>query len=312
MLPDARCEQQDTFFVDARTSIPYRENGFKFRFKDLVMEIVISLCNHRLGRKGTVVSEPGVVVKAFTELAPRYEATVDRELRAFWGVSYQQFLGRLIGLAGLQAGDYVLDVATGTAYIPSQISERIGDAGRVFGVDITPAMLVRGAARLAAEGIAPRVRLVGGSGLALPLADGALDVALCGLGTHHIGVSPLLSEMRRVLRPGGRLVVADVAATAFWRSLFGKGLLRILMVGYGFALRGARTQAEIEAFGNICTAAEWRVLLAESGFSAIEMEEIPARHRWYPGGVIVRAVSLMGAPDRQAESLHPLLSGELT
>jgi ubiquinone/menaquinone biosynthesis C-methylase UbiE len=151
-------------------------------------------------------------------------------------------------------------------------------------------MLQRAATRLAAEELAPATRLVCGSGMAMPLAERTFDVVLCGLGTHHMDVLRLLAEMTRVLRPGGRLVLADVAATTFWRSLFGRIMLRILLVLYGLAFRSARARAETEAFDNIRTAGEWRTLLAQSGYEQIEMVEIRARHRWYPGGVIARAV----------------------
>ena len=218
-----------------------------------------------------------LVVAAFTELAPDYEPTVDRELRIFWPVSYRDFLARLLAVAAVAEGEAVLDVASGTAYLPSQIADRLGASGRIYGLDITPAMLVRGAERLAAEGHQARTRLVCGSALAMPLADASFDVALCALGTHHIDVPGLMSEMRRVLRPGGRIVLADVSANRFWRSLAGAALLRVLMLGYGLALRSVRARAEIDAFDNVHTAGEWRALLAAHGYADIALPLVSQR-----------------------------------
>jgi ubiquinone/menaquinone biosynthesis C-methylase UbiE len=236
------------------------------------------------------MSNGNIVIEAFTELAPNYQPTVDRELRFFWGITYQQFLGRFIGKAHIREGEIVLDIATGTAYIPSQTANQVGAQGRMIGLDITPAMLQHGARKLVEAGLSSSTRLVCGSGMAIPSADGAFDVVLCGLGTHHMQVPVLLGEIRRVLRPGGRLVVADAAATAFWRTAIGALMLRLLLFFYVMSLRSARARAEQEALGSLFTADEWRVLLAAQGFQQIEISEIRALRRYVPGGVILQAV----------------------
>ena len=231
-----------------------------------------------------------LVVAAFTELAPDYEPTVDGELRMFWGVSYRDFLARLLDVATVAGGEVMLDVATGTAYLPMQIADRLGPSGRIYGLDITPAMLASGAMKLDAGGHQARSSLVCGSALEMPLADASFDAVLCALGMHHIDVTGLVSEMYRVLRPGGRIVVADVCANAFWRSLAGALLLRILIVGYGLALHSVRARAEIDAFDNVRTASDWRLLLADHGYTDIALHEVRPRFPWYPGGFIARAV----------------------
>jgi ubiquinone/menaquinone biosynthesis C-methylase UbiE len=235
------------------------------------------------------LTDSELVIAAFTELADEYEATVDRELRMFWDVSYRDFLARFLAIAAAAPGECVLDVATGTAFLPPQIAATVGAQGRIVGLDITPAMLVQAAQRLAALGWTERTPLVCGSALAMPLADASFDLVLCALGTHHMKVPLLAAEMRRVVRPGGRIVLADVCANDFWRSPAGVALLRVLILGYGLSLRSVRAQAEIEAFNNVRTPDEWRVLLTEHGFGDIAIETIRSRYPWYPSGIIVSA-----------------------
>lgn len=235
------------------------------------------------------LTDSELVIAAFTELADEYEATVDRELRMFWGVSYRDFLARFLAIAATTPGECVLDVATGTAFLPPQIAATVGAEGRIVGLDITPAMLVQAAQRLAALGWTERTPLVCGSALAMPLADASFDLVLCALGTHHMKVPLLAAELRRVVRPGGRIVLADVCANDFWRSPAGVALLRVLIIGYGLSLRSVRAQAEIEAFDNVRTPDEWRDLLTEHGFGDIAIETIRSRYPWYPSGIIVSA-----------------------
>lgn len=230
-----------------------------------------------------------LVIAAFTALADEYEATVDRELRMFWGVSYRDFLARFLAVAAAAPGENVLDVATGTAFLPPQIAATVGAKGRIVGLDITPAMLMQAAQRLAALDWTERTPLVCGSALAMPLADASFDLVLCALATHHMQVPLLAAEMRRVVRPNGRIVLADVCANNVWRSPAGVALLRVLIIGYGLSLRSVRAQAEIEAFNNVRTPDEWRDLLTEHGFDNIIIETIRSRYPWYPSGIIVSA-----------------------
>jgi len=121
-------------------------------------------------------------------------------------------------------------------------------------------------------------------------------------------VAELVSEVKRVLRPGGTFVMADVCATAFWRSPLGALMLRGLIAFYSWMLRRSnakpsgdgfevyglkmtehRAEAEIEAFKHVLTSDEWRDLLHDLGFQCQEMAEIPALRRIFPGGLILKA-----------------------
>jgi ubiquinone/menaquinone biosynthesis C-methylase UbiE len=230
-----------------------------------------------------------LVTQAFTELAPDYRQSIDAELRQYWGVGYEQFVEDIVHAACLLPGERVLDIATGSARIPQAIRDQNNGSQQVVGLDITPAMLAQGRDLLDTGNGKVSIRLVCASGMQMPFDDGAFDVAICGLGTHHMHVPKLLGEIRRVLARAGRVVLADVGATPFWRWPAGKLLLRLLLLQYGWLQGSARARAEIEAFQNVRTADEWRALLHKSGFSQVRIQEIPSRRPWYPCGLTLTA-----------------------
>jgi ubiquinone/menaquinone biosynthesis C-methylase UbiE len=231
-----------------------------------------------------------LVVEAFTELAPRYVETVDRELRQFWGLGYQDFIRLLLAAVPEGCGHLILDVATGAAQIPLMMASNMAGSDAIVGLDITPAMLLAGQANVNSRGLTSRARLLCASAMQMPFASGTFDLVICGLATHHMHVPQLLSETMRVLKPGGRLVMADVTAPPFWRSSVGNVLLSALSTLYRVTQRSARADAEVAAISNVRTAAEWRVLLTASGFVEVGfVAELRGRRMLYPGALIVQA-----------------------
>jgi ubiquinone/menaquinone biosynthesis C-methylase UbiE len=216
--------------------------------------------------------------------------TVDRELRNFWGVGYRDFIQLLLNAATFDTDALVLDLATGTAQIPMNVASRSTNACMVVGLDITPAMLRYASANLKAQGASERVRLICASATDIPFSAAAFDLAICGLATHHMHVPRLLSEAQRVLKPGGRLVMADVSAPSYWRSSVGSAVLRLAAAGYWLTHRTVRAAAEVAAIPNARTTQEWRTLLAGLGFMDIELvAELHGRWPLFPGGVVWKA-----------------------
>jgi ubiquinone/menaquinone biosynthesis C-methylase UbiE len=121
------------------------------------------------------------------------------------------FAAILLDHAKPQPGEKVLDVACGTGIVSRLVAPAIGVAGAVVAVDINPAMLAVGRAQPAPQGAAIDWRE--GSALALPLPDEAFDLVLCQAGLQFFPDRPAsLREMKRVLRPGGRVAIS------VWRS----------------------------------------------------------------------------------------------
>lgn len=125
---------------------------------------------------------------------------------AFAGQRRQVFDG-LVALSGVQPGDDVLDVGCGTGYLTRRVANAVVPGGHVIGVD--PSRPVLDYARRTAP---PNCSFQLASGEALPQPDSSVDVVVSSLAIHHLPPAnrPIaIREMLRVLRPGGRLLIAD-------------------------------------------------------------------------------------------------------
>ncbi len=114
----------------------------------------------------------------------------------------------LLDAVQVAPGDHVLDVAAGPGTVARPAAVRAGRTGRVVACDISPAMLEVGRRKPAEEGAAP-ISWVESPAAPLASADGSFDVVTCQQGLQFFPDRPAaLAEMRRTLRPGGRLGVA--------------------------------------------------------------------------------------------------------
>jgi demethylmenaquinone methyltransferase/2-methoxy-6-polyprenyl-1,4-benzoquinol methylase len=121
---------------------------------------------------------------------------------------HHQWRRRAADLAALAPGGRALDVATGTGDLAFELATRVAPGGEVVGVDFSEKMLELARAK-AAPGA--RVRFESGNALALEYPDGAFDAATVGFGARNFSdLERGLSEMARVVRPGGRVVVLEI------------------------------------------------------------------------------------------------------
>jgi demethylmenaquinone methyltransferase/2-methoxy-6-polyprenyl-1,4-benzoquinol methylase len=122
---------------------------------------------------------------------------------------HHRWRARAADLAALGPGDRALDVATGTGDLAIELRRRVGDSGEVVGLDFAESMLEIARAK------APEIRFEQGNALELPYADGEFAAATVGFGARNFSDLPRgLAEMRRVVRPGGRVVVLEITTPA--------------------------------------------------------------------------------------------------
>ncbi len=145
------------------------------------------------------------VAEMFGRIAPRY----DRMNRLMTGGRDRRWRAVTVAETRLRAGGQALDVATGTGDLAFMLARVAGPRGRVVGVDFTDAMLELARRKIASHGPAPE--FCHADALNLPFADGSFDAVTIGFGLRNVTDVPrALAEMRRVLRPDGRMACLEV------------------------------------------------------------------------------------------------------
>jgi demethylmenaquinone methyltransferase / 2-methoxy-6-polyprenyl-1,4-benzoquinol methylase len=148
----------------------------------------------------------------FDRIAPVYDA-MNRVMTAGLDQRWRRATARAV----VSSGDSVLDACCGTGDLAVAAAR---EGGRVTGLDFSERMLER------ARRKAPALEWVEGDLLALPFADGSFDAATVGFGVRNVDdLERGLAELRRVLRPGGRLGVLEItqprgALRPFYRLWF--------------------------------------------------------------------------------------------
>jgi ubiquinone/menaquinone biosynthesis C-methylase UbiE len=170
-------------------------------------------------------------------------------------------------------GDRVLDIACGTGIVARVARERLGDAGYVLGVDVSPDMLA------VARSVAPSIDWREGNANALPLRDGEqFDVVVCQQGLQFFPDKVTAArEMRRALATGGRLAVAT------WRSdeeiPFFRELRRVAERHLGPIMDQRYSLGDATAL---------ETLLRDAGFKNVQSSTLSRTIRFEDGGVFVR------------------------
>lgn len=141
---------------------------------------------------------------------------------ALWQAPLAGAQQALLAAAALAPGEQVLDVACGTGLVSFAAARAVGPRGKVLGVDLS-ARMVDAAGRPVHAQQLPQAGFTRMDAEALELPDGGFDAALCALGLMYMpDPAQALREMRRVLRPGGRVALSvwGERARCGWSAVF--------------------------------------------------------------------------------------------
>jgi arsenite methyltransferase len=192
-------------------------------------------------------------------------------------------------VAGLRAGETVLDLGSGAGADVLISARRVAPSGRAIGLDMTDEMLELARANAEEAGV-DNVEFVKGYLEDMPLADESVDVVISNCVINLSGDKPkALAEAARVLRPGGRFAISDVIADPDLDEV-----TRADMAAWTGCIAGALTEAE------------FRVALQSAGFDAIEIAPAHKVHE-HASSAIIRAhkPSSCCAPKAQATCCEP-------
>jgi ubiquinone/menaquinone biosynthesis C-methylase UbiE len=152
---------------------------------------------------------PRAVGSEASEKKRALEGVFDRAASIYGGVPYFPVLGQwLVDRAELPAGAHVLDVACGHGAVLIPAARQVGPRGQVVGVDLSGAMVEATRATIERLGLT-QARALRMDAEQLEFPDASFDFVLCGFSLQFLPhLEKALSEVRRVLRPGGRAVVS--------------------------------------------------------------------------------------------------------
>jgi len=197
----------------------------------------------------------------FDTIAPRYDL-VNRVMTFRMDVGWRR---RTVRDLGLGTGSLVVDLASGTGDLCHDL-ERSGL--RPLAVDLSFGMLDH------ATSAAPRVQ---GDGLALPFAAGSVDGVVCGFALRNfVALPPMLAELARVIRPGGRIALLDVSSPANPLLRMGHGVYfgRVVPLIGGLLSDGAAYRYLPQSVAYLPEPAELLAMVRDAGFTTVERAQL--------------------------------------
>jgi ubiquinone/menaquinone biosynthesis C-methylase UbiE len=144
-----------------------------------------------------------------------------------------------LDLLDLQPGERVIDVGAGSGVVTRDIARRVGPGGHVLAVDSNLRLMELGRRLAEEQGVGDLIEWREGDARRLPVEDGAFDVVVCATVLAHIPDSePVVAELMRVLRPGGRIGIFEIDPESFMIGHPDRVMTRRILAAatdYGFA-----------------------------------------------------------------------------
>lgn len=189
------------------------------------------------------------------------EAEAKKTDRAYQTFDVVRQRMRTLEALQLTAREGVLDVGCGSGLLAQDMAVLVGEAGRVTGIDVSEDMLALAKQRCADF---PQVALHQAKAEDIPEADESFDAAVCTQVLLYLSdVSNALSEMYRVLKPGGRLAIVETDWRGVVLNSFDDALTRRMLAAWDAAVSSPNLPARLGP------------LLRAQGFSAVRVEAFP-------------------------------------
>lgn len=222
-------------------------------------------------------------VEVFESWTATYNDSIVALMQRKFGMDYRDAIRGVVAMAHPAPGENILDVATGTGTVAIALAEAAEGDCHITGIDITAAMIEAARKNVAERGMEPVFTFQEASAEDLPFAADTFDLVTSSLALHHTNVVKVLREVRRVLRPGGRAVIADVTANRSWRGMLGP-MARVFDQMYMFG-----TESN-DLFCEFHTSGEWRRLMREAGFKETLMDFHEPKHFFSRGIAVIRGI----------------------
>jgi ubiquinone/menaquinone biosynthesis C-methylase UbiE len=215
----------------------------------------------------------------------------------YWGRQLEPAKAQVLAMAGLRPGERVLDVACGTGLVTLAAADVVGSGGSVLGTDLSQEMVTLAADQASARGVS-NVAFERMDAEDLQCEPQSFDAVLCALGLMYVpDARKALAEMHRMLRPGGRVVVA------VWGARSRCGWAEI------FPIVDRRVASEVcPMFFQLGTGDMLQMAMQAAGFTGIRVERVSATIEYasdeealgaaFIGGPVALAYSRFDEPTR--------------
>ncbi|MEX2704676.1 MAG: class I SAM-dependent methyltransferase [Candidatus Freyrarchaeum guaymaensis] len=184
------------------------------------------------------------------------------------GISYREFMDSFVECCGLKPGMSILDVGAGTCLTSICLAKALSGNCRIRGIEPVGAMVERAEENIKRASLEGVISVEEARGESIPWPDESYDLVVCTFAIRHMDIETALREFLRVLKPGGRIVIAEICAPEKWRTPLGR-ILSFIVTRFLSIKRKHRSEAK----SRVLTVSEWKQLLERVGVKSIRIRE---------------------------------------